>query len=378
MSERVELLDGRVTLYRGDCREILPTIGKVDAVVDRRDAVVFNQAHDKSAKRQHCSPTKSNGTMASPQGGNSGIIRDGGLFAGADGEAIRNNAGGLSEGIGETGDTAEVARQGGGSERAVQGRSAIDGLSVDDREGALQPLRLDGPVGDSPSGRSAYEQRAGKSGSALLPLPQQPSQAGVVGSPQGISLLTDPPYGIGVCGNEGGVTSLKSGAKDYGKQEWDNEPLEQAEIDLLLAYTEHQIIWGGNYFASHLPDSQCWLVWDKLNGEGFSLADVELAWTSFDKAARMFRRSRTATFSEGKVHPTQKPIALMKWCISFLPDAQTILDPFMGSGTTGVAAVQMGRKFIGIEREERYFEIACRRIEQAQRQGDLFIEGTST
>lgn len=199
----------------------------------------------------------------------------------------------------------------------------------------------------------------------------------MVGRPQGISLLTDPPYGIGVCGNEGGVTSLKSGAKDYGKQEWDNEPLEQAEIDLLLAYTEHQIIWGGNYFASHLADSQCWLVWDKLNGEGFSLADVELAWTSFDKAARMFRRSRTATFSEGKVHPTQKPIALMKWCIGFLPENDTILDPFMGSGTTGVAAVQMGRDFIGIEREQKYFDIACKRIDEAQRQGDLFIEGAA-
>jgi hypothetical protein len=199
----------------------------------------------------------------------------------------------------------------------------------------------------------------------------------VVGRPQGISLLTDPPYGIGVCGNEGGVTSLKSGAKDYGKQEWDNEPLEQAEIDLLLAYTERQIIWGGNYFASHLADSQCWLVWDKLNGEGFSLADVELAWTSFDRAARMFRRSRTATFSEGKVHPTQKPIALMKWCIGFLPENDTILDPFMGSGTTGVACAKLGRKFIGIEIDPGYFDIACRRIEKAYSQPDMFIERPS-
>jgi len=191
------------------------------------------------------------------------------------------------------------------------------------------------------------------------------------------AVVTDPPYGIGVCGNEGGVTSLKSGAKDYGRQEWDNEPIEQVEIDLLLAAAKNQIIWGGNYFASHLPDSQCWLVWDKMNGEGFSLADVELAWTSFDKAARMFRKSRTVTFGEDKAHPTQKPISLMKWSVSFVQAAGTILDPFMGSGTTGVAAVQMGRDFIGIEREERYFEIACRRIAEAQRQGDLFIEGAA-
>jgi len=191
------------------------------------------------------------------------------------------------------------------------------------------------------------------------------------------AVVTDPPYGIGVCGNEGGVTSLKSGAKDYGKQEWDAEPIEQDEIDLIRKAANDQLIWGGNYFASHLPDSQCWLVWDKLNGEGFSLADVELAWTSLDKAARIFRISRTATFAENKVHPTQKPIALMKWSIGHFPTAQTILDPFMGSGTTGVAAVQMGRAFIGIEREERHFEIACRRIEEAQRQGDFFIEGAA-
>lgn len=189
------------------------------------------------------------------------------------------------------------------------------------------------------------------------------------------AVVTDPPYGIGVCGNEGGVTSLKSGAKDYGKQEWDSQPIGASEIAAMQSASRDQIIWGGNYFASHLPDSQCWLVWDKINGEGFSLADVELAWTSFDRAARMFRISRTATFAEDKRHPTQKPVQLMKWCINFLPDAQTILDPFMGSGTTGVAAVQMGRDFIGIEREPKYFDIACRRIEEAQRQGDLFIEG---
>lgn len=192
------------------------------------------------------------------------------------------------------------------------------------------------------------------------------------------AVVTDPPYGIGVCGKEGGVTSLKSGAKDYGPQDWDAEPIGKAEIDLLLSSSFSQIIWGGNYFSSHLPDSQCWLVWDKINGEGFSLADVELAWASPNKAARMFRKSRTATFGEGKEHPTQKPIALMKWCISHLPDpSETILDPFMGSGTTGVAAVLMGKSFIGIEREPKYFDIACKRIEDAQRQGDLFMEAAA-
>lgn len=144
----------------------------------------------------------------------------------------------------------------------------------------------------------------------------------------------------------------------------------------MLSAAPVQIIWGGNYFADNLPPSQCWLVWDKINGAGFSLADVELAWTSMDKAARMFRVSRTATFSEGKEHPTQKPIALMSWCLTHIPQAKTILDPFMGSGTTGVACVKQGRSFIGIEIDEGYFDIACERISKAYAQPDMFVEQT--
>jgi site-specific DNA-methyltransferase (adenine-specific)/modification methylase len=103
------------------------------------------------------------------------------------------------------------------------------------------------------------------------------------------------------------------------------------------------------------------------------MAHFELAWTSFDQNARQLSVSIGETNPERIGHPTQKPLRLMKWCLTFVGDAQTILDPFMGSGTTGVAAVQMGRKFIGIEREEKYFQIACKRIEDAQRQGDMFV-----
>jgi len=108
----------------------------------------------------------------------------------------------------------------------------------------------------------------------------------------------------------------------------------------------------------------------------FSGADFELAWTNLDKPSKAFRLSRVEAYGQvERLHPTQKPLPLMKWCIGHLtnPAPQTILDPFMGSGTTGVAAVQMGRDFIGIEREPKYFDIACKRIEDAQRQGDLFI-----
>ena len=114
-----------------------------------------------------------------------------------------------------------------------------------------------------------------------------------------------------------------------------------------------------------------WLVWDKGH-RNFSLADCEFAWSSQYKAARIFDYARALAMQDGKEHPTQKPIALMAWCIELLPQPETILDPFMGSGTTGVAAVRLGRKFIGIEKEPKYFQIAKERIERELAQGQLF------
>ena len=141
----------------------------------------------------------------------------------------------------------------------------------------------------------------------------------------------------------------------------------------MLTKSKECIIWGGNYFTDKVPlGGGKWLVWDK--GQRLSQSDCELAYTTMPGALRVMVLNRAALKEDGTDHPTQKPIKLMKWTISHLPEgSNTILDPFMGSGTTGVAAVQMGRKFIGIEREERYFDIACKRIEDAQRQGDLFV-----
>jgi DNA modification methylase len=137
-------------------------------------------------------------------------------------------------------------------------------------------------------------------------------------------------------------------------------------------------MWGGNYF--NLPASRSFLVWDKGAGfHGRDFAECEQAWCSFDANARIFRFDPLARGSyRDKQHPTQKPVELMKWCIQHLPeDVETIFDPFMGSGSTGVAAVKLGKRFIGIEREPKYFEIACRRIEQAYAQGDLFVAAPS-
>jgi site-specific DNA-methyltransferase (adenine-specific) len=177
------------------------------------------------------------------------------------------------------------------------------------------------------------------------------------------ALVTDPPYGIahkwkgGFSGKHGWGNS---GAQAELRNEWDGQPLDADTINPLLSSAEQHVIWGGNYFP--LPPSRCWLVWNKPE-RGFTLAEAELAWTSMDACVRVFDGNRS---DQGRVHPTQKPVALMEWCLKFAKGI--ILDPFMGSGTTGVACMNLGRKFIGIEIEPKYFEIACERIEQAQRQ----------
>jgi site-specific DNA-methyltransferase (adenine-specific)/modification methylase len=182
-------------------------------------------------------------------------------------------------------------------------------------------------------------------------------------------LLTDPPYGIGVKPQSvsGGNAKWRGrrDTKNYGHVEWDAKPIEDSLLTACRALARWQIIFGGNYYA--LPPSACWLVWDKQNGDSYH-ADCELAWTNLDKAVRrlsfLWHGFRMAT-PETKWHPTQKPLAVMTWALGQAPDtALTVLDPFAGSGTTGRAAKDLGRKAVLIEREERYCEIAARRMAQ--------------
>ena len=184
------------------------------------------------------------------------------------------------------------------------------------------------------------------------------------------AVITDPPYGIGADSHAG---KAENGWTQWGVGGWDSERPSAEVIHAVRQAGKVAIVWGGNYFTDVLPPSMQWLVWDK-GQRNFSLADCEFAWSSQNKAARVFTYSRGAALQDGKQHPTQKPVALMKWCIeqAAVPAGGTVLDAFMGSGTTGVAAVQMGRRFIGIEREPKYFDIACERIYNAYRQNTLF------
>jgi DNA modification methylase len=181
------------------------------------------------------------------------------------------------------------------------------------------------------------------------------------------AVVTDPPYGIADKWKGGSRHGWGRAAEQATtRNKWDAEPLDQNAISIILGAAPEAIIWGGNYFP--LPPSRCWLVWNKPE-RNFTLAEAELAWTNRDNVVRVIDAPRSDV---GREHPTQKPLEVMRWCVE--KTKGSVLDPFMGSGTTGVAAVKLGRKFTGIEIDESYFSIACRRIEQALREPDLFIE----
>jgi DNA modification methylase len=184
------------------------------------------------------------------------------------------------------------------------------------------------------------------------------------------AVVTDPPYGIGarwdspLVGRNG-----SSRLWGNGSNAWDAETADVETVMSLATYPA--IIWGGNFYP--LAPVRGWLIWDKM--QVWSGADFEMAWTNLDIPPRAYRLSRGAAHSAmDKQHPTQKPLSLMLWCLSFLPSGCTILDPFMGSGTTGVACVQTGRNFIGMEIDPTYFAIAERRIREAQMQPRLPME----
>jgi DNA modification methylase len=185
------------------------------------------------------------------------------------------------------------------------------------------------------------------------------------------AVITDPPYGINENSKKVASRVNLAAPKDYGNFDWDKSPPPDHLIELIRTKAKYQAFFGGNYFT--LPPTSCWLVWDKLNSGDF--ADCELAWTNWPKAVRRLQWRWNGMIRQGneeRFHPTQKPLEVMKWVIDLCPKADSIIDPFMGSGTTGVAAIQMGKKFIGIEREPKYFEIACKRLDQAVSQPQLF------
>jgi site-specific DNA-methyltransferase (adenine-specific) len=175
------------------------------------------------------------------------------------------------------------------------------------------------------------------------------------------AVITDPPYGIARVMKGGKGTGHWTLLSDGNP--WDHEA---PDLNFMMGAADNFVIWGGNYFP--LPPSRCWFVWDKQNAVP-TMGQCELAWTNAD---RPIQRISSPVGRVNFGHPTEKPIEVMQWTLKQSRTTGTILDPYMGSGTTGVAALQAGRQFIGIEIEPKYFDIACERIENAQRQVRMF------
>lgn len=180
-------------------------------------------------------------------------------------------------------------------------------------------------------------------------------------------VLTDPPYGIGEAAGKNKSRSKLAVSKDYGNSDWDNRPPDSLVFDLIRSISEKQIIFGGNYFP--LPPTKCWLIWDKENGAS-DFADAEMAWTNLDKAVRLLRfrwagmLQKDMLHKEFRDHPTQKPVPVMQWALEHAGSVKSVIDPFMGSGTTLVACKRVGLQCIGIEIEEKYCAIATKRLAQ--------------
>jgi len=174
--------------------------------------------------------------------------------------------------------------------------------------------------------------------------------------------IVDPPYGIG--------NSLLSGDKrdskftrDKDTVHWDVKPSFEYFIELERV-SVHQIIWGANYFLDHLRCTKCFLMWDKI--QEFSGSDFELAWTSFNRPSKAFRMSRVEAHSNGTIHPMEKPVKLYRWLLhnyAGLP-GQRILDTHLGSGSSAIAAHNMGFDFVGCEIDKEYYDAACKRFKE--------------
>lgn len=188
-------------------------------------------------------------------------------------------------------------------------------------------------------------------------------------------VLTDPPYGLGMDVNMHRQANTRPGKSaaykgNYGFTNWDNSIPGKEYFNEIFRVSKNQIIWGGNYFVEYLTNSPCWLVWDKNNGSN-KFADCELAWTSFKSAVRIKKYTWHGMIQEDmknkevRYHPTQKPVALMRWCIqNYSKEGDKILDPFAGSGSTLRAAKDLSRDGIGIEINPDYIDIVRLREKQ--------------
>ena len=187
-------------------------------------------------------------------------------------------------------------------------------------------------------------------------------------------ILTDPPYGVNRQQRGKWGSANLAQMNNYGDYSWDTGKLPEVYFCEMLRVSKNQIIFGGNYYIEFLHNSNCWIVWNKVNGENH-FADCELAWTSFDTAVRIFTwkwhgmLQQDMKNKEKRVHPAQKPTPLFYMILQkYTSEGDVILDPFIGSGTTAIACEMLNRKWIGVDKSSEYCDIAMERIKEYKQQ----------
>jgi site-specific DNA-methyltransferase (adenine-specific) len=189
--------------------------------------------------------------------------------------------------------------------------------------------------------------------------------------------IVDPPYGIGVDGNKEQRWpdgSIKRKAHEV--KGWDFAIPDADYFAEIKRVSTDQIIWGGNYFTKHLPPSKAWVFWYKGQND-LTMSDGEMAWTSYQKVTRQINLHRTHLWQEQPIHPTQKPVKLYEWLLTnYAKPGQRILDTHLGSGSSAIAAHNLGFDFVGMELDADYYASACKRFEQNKAQGSLFVPDT--
>ena len=183
--------------------------------------------------------------------------------------------------------------------------------------------------------------------------------------------IVDPPYGIGAGSNKFINGTSKTTKNYYRDNDWDVAPKKEYFTELQRV-SKNQIIWGGNYFVEHLQNFRCFIFWDKTI-HGNSYADGELAWTSFDKVARYYRKNIAQVTSEGRMHPTQKPVTLYEFILmNYAKEGDKILDTHLGSGSIAIACHNLGFDLTACELDKDYYEAAMKRLKQHQQQLTMF------
>lgn len=184
--------------------------------------------------------------------------------------------------------------------------------------------------------------------------------------------IVDPPYGIGAGGEKFKNGTSKTVKKYYKINDWDKERPKKEYFEELKRVSKNQIVWGGNYFADFLGAFRCFIFWDKTI-HGNSYADGEMAWTSFNKVARYYRKNIAQVTSEGRIHPTQKPVKLYEWLLmNYANEGDKILDTHFGSGSIAIACHRLGFDLTACELDKEYFDASIKRIKQQIAQQRLF------